>query len=222
MQTWSGPNTEGTNLLTRKITLYALLFFSLAGLISGFAFGGFLFPGGNNTGNNTGPIVKSAQPSPTSAAATPTTEAIVQLGIPTFITYPKNPESAAGATVYSVGIQVVDRDNKPVHASDITCKAWLVQQIPDDQKLSLDTNTLKAVNAISNPITGTVNNMPAPEVVGALTFTTPQTGFCQSNGQMTWKYTIAPNTAPGAYDIVTLADWKGVRFNWSWVNITIQ
>jgi hypothetical protein len=227
MQTWSGPNTGETTSSTRKLTTYALLFFSLAGLIAGFAFGGFWHANGNNTANNTGPAIKGTQSAQATSNVTPTpsTQPVVPLGFPQFTPGPTTLESATGGTEYSVTMQVIDKSSsgKPVHASDITCKVWLVQQIPTGQALSLDENTLKNVNNLTSPIMGTINNKPAPEVAG-LTFdpSTPQTGFCDSNGQRTWKYTLASTVPHGNYDLVILADWRGMHWNWSWANITIQ
>jgi serine/threonine protein kinase len=160
------------------------------------------------------------------ASVTPTStlQPMVPLGFPQFTPIPTTLESATGGIGYSVAMQVVDKSSgKPVHASDITCKAWLVQQIPAGQFLSLDENTLKNVNNLTSPITGTINNKPAPEVAG-LTFdlATPQTGFCNTNGQRTWKYTLVSTVPLGNYDLVILADWRGAHWNWSYTNITIQ
>jgi hypothetical protein len=224
MQTWSGPNAGGTNSPSRNLTTYILLFFSLAGLIAGFAFGGFFHPGSNTIANNIGPTTaQTPTQTPSDVTPTPTVQPVVPLGLPQFKPFPTTNESATNSAPYTVGTQVVDKQDQPVHASDITCKVWLVQQIPDKQALSIDTNILKAVSNLSSPISGTVNNQPAPEVIG-LTFDpgTPQTGFCNPNGQMTWKYTIAPSLQPGTYDIVILTDWKGTHWNWSWVNIMVK
>ncbi len=223
MQTWSGPNTGGTNASVRKLTLYTLLGFSLAGLIAGFVFGGFVHSTPTQV-NTPGPIAKTTPTAPITShiVLTPTPEVILPLGLPLFQTYPKSTESLADRATYSVGIQVINHNQQPVHASDITCKAWLVQQIPQDKSLHIDPNTLKDVNNLTNPIAGTIDNTPAPEV-GGLVFdpTTPQTGLCDANGQMTWKYTLAPTLAPATYDLVVLTDWKGKHYNWSWVNIKI-
>lgn len=224
MQTWSDPSVGRKASPTRRLATYTLLFFSLAGLLAGFAFGGFLHSGGRTT-NNTGPlttITPSTQVTP-KITPTPTTQPVVPLGIPQFKPFPSATENADSTTIYTFGMQVVDKQKQAVHASDISCKTWLVQQIPTGQTLNIDQKTLKAVANLGNSITGTINNQPAPEA-GGLTFdsTTPQEGLCNPDGQMTWKYTIASTVTPGNYDIVILADWEGIHWNWSWVNITIQ
>lgn len=225
MQTWSGPNVRATQSPTRKVATYTLLLFAVAGLIAGFAFGGFTHLGASNTPNNSNTVIKNT-PTPqtaTAVTATPTTQPVVPLGIPKFEPFPDTIENVANSPVYSMGIQVVDKRNKALHGSNITCKAWLVQQIPDKQKLSIDAKALKSVTNLSQPITGTVNNQPFTEV-GGLVFdtTTPQTDTCNDDGHKTWKYTLAPTLTPGSYDIVILADWKGIHWNWSWVHITVK
>jgi len=226
MQTWSGQNPGGTVSPLRKLTMYVIIGFAIVGLISGFAFGGLTRPGSSNTTANTNPNKKNtpvAQPTH-SVTVTPTTQPIVALGTPLFKPYPTTDESIAGGTVYTVGMQVLDKANKPVQADNITCKAWLVQQIPSGQILTIDENTLKNYNSINQSITGTVNNTPFQEIAGGLVFdaSTAQTSACNSSGQMTWKYTLGPTLTPGTYDIVILADWKGVHYNWSWGNIVAQ
>lgn len=225
MQTWSGPNTKSTTLPGNKLVAYTLLFFSLAGLIAGFAFGGFLRSNSPTTAGNTGPATKNTPIARATShiTPTPTPEIIVRLGFPQFIPYPTTIEKTTSSTGYSIGMQVIDQEKKPISASDITCKIWLVQQIQTNQILNIDTNTLKNVSGLSSPITGTVNNQPYPEITGGLNLdpATPQLGFCNASGQMNWKYTLSPTLAPGTYDVVILADWKGVHWNWSWVDIEV-
>lgn len=225
MQTWSGPNIKETHSPSRKVTTYTLILFAAAGLIAGFAFGGFSQLGAAGSHNNTNPVVKTTQPAQTPSAITPTptVQPIVPLGFPKFDPFPETNEQVGQNTTYSIGIQVIDKQNKSIHATGITCKAWLVQQIPDKQTLNIDQKVLKAYKDLDKPISGTINNQPFPEV-GGLVFdaTTPQTGTCDENGRKTWKYTLTPTLAPGSYDIVILADWKGIHWNWSWVHITVK
>lgn len=228
MQTWSGQNTGGASTQKRKLITTVVLSFSLVGLIAGFAIGGVTAPKSPTTAAIT-PVAKPTKVVQPTATATPspTPAPDITLGFPKFTDPgPVSPESATGATTYTVTMQAVDKQNKPVHSTDVVCKLWLVKQIPAHRTLDIDTKTLKNVNNISNPITGSVNKQPAPEVSGALSMVdstaTPQTTHCDANGQATWKYTIAPTVPAGDYDLVILADWKGVHFNWSWVNITIR
>lgn len=221
MQTWSGPNTQQKTSPARKLAMYTLLFFSLAGLIAGFSFGGFQHAKNTQTGNTP----PSKQNSPVAQVTigispTPTLQPVTPLNFPEFMNGPTSNESAANNTVYSLGMQVVDKDKKPVHATDITCKAWLVKHIPTGKSLNIDGKLLKDVGSLTGAIAGTVDNTPYQEVSG-LTFSTPQAGFCDKNGQMTWKYTVSPSLAKGTYDVLILADWRGIHWNWSWANIDI-
>ena len=130
----------------------------------------------------------------------------------------------ADGTTYTLMTQAINAQNKPVHASDITCKLWLVHRIPDHIILDIPFSILKDVNAVSNPIPGTVNGRSFDEVVNGLNFdsSTPQTHFCNANGQFTWKYQLASSGEPGDYDLVVLTDWNGFYYNWAWINIDIR
>lgn len=222
MQAWSGQNSSETLSTARKLTTTIILVFSLAGLIAGFAFGGLTSSRSNTTGP--GSTKKSTPVVQGTGAVTPTAtvQPIVELKPPTTLNLSASTQIANGATTYSITIQAITKQNTPIHATNITCKLWLVQQIPANQILNIDTKTLKVVSNLTSPITGTVNNQPSQDL-GGLTFdqTTPQTGFCNANGQMTWKYTIASTVPAGNYDLVILTDWNGVHFNWAWDNITI-
>lgn len=228
MQTWSGQNAAGASSPTRKFITTVLIVFSLAGLVIGFTVGGLTHPKTTTTGS-VNPITKPtvAVQVTATATATPTQPPNIVLGPPTFNPAPTSPESAASGTTYTVGLQAVDKQNKPIHSSDITCKLWLIQQIPGNQKLIISADALKNVDNLTNPIPATLSTskQPVTEVMGALTLdaTTPhQTMNCTADGQATWKYTIAPTVPPGTYDLVILTDWKGVHYNWRWFDIKIQ
>lgn len=223
MQTWSGQNTGGASSPTRKLVATVLIVFSLAGLVIGFAVGGLTRPQ-PTTSTTTNPppkqtVVTQVTSTPT---ATPTPPPVVVLGLPQFVQYPTATESISGGTTYTVNMQAVDKQKKPVNSADVVCKLWLVQQIPDKQKLDIDKDALKVDN-LSNPIQGTVNNHPVPEMVNYLSFdaTTPQLTHCGADGKASWKYQLSPTAQPGDYSLVILADWKGVHYNWSWANIAI-
>lgn len=211
----------------QKIPATILLVFSLAGLVAGFAFGGFTGHKAPPTTSNIGPkktpttIVRSTvtvTPDPTPENITP--------GYPQFSPFPAPTESATSGTEYTVGMQVFDKQAtpQPIHSPDVTCRVWLVKQIPSGQKLSIDDKTLATVSNLTAPIQGTINGQPDPEIAGGLVFdsTTPQTALCNASGQMTWKYKIAPTVTAGTYDMVLLADWEGKHYNWYWTEITIQ
>ncbi len=225
MQTWSGQSTKETRPQTPRVVMYTILCFALAGLIAGFAIGGFSHkPATNNTANNPGPV-KTATSTITAmrtVVSSPTAQTAVELNPPNIIPLPSATEKADGATQYSIGAQTIDKGKQSVHAPDITCKAWLVQQIPDNKVLSIDSTDLKNVANLTGPIAGKVDDHPFNEVSG-LSFdgTTPQTHLCDSKGQMIWKYTITPSIPVGTYDIVILTDWQGLHWNWSWAQFAV-
>ena len=130
----------------------------------------------------------------------------------------------ADGTTYTLTTQAIyKKDGKPAQAPDITCKLWLVKRIPAYRILDIPISILKNVNAIPNPIPGTVNDRSFNEVIG-LNFdsSTPQTHFCNANGQFIWKYQISSSVDPGNYNLVVLTDWNGAYYNWAWINIVIQ
>jgi hypothetical protein len=223
MQTRPGKNMTTTlPPAQRKLITIVVLFFAVAGLIAGFAFG--------TTGHKTNPPISNSGPPPKNspvastpppATATATPQPIVILGVPEFQPAPTPLEVADGTTSYSVGVQAIDKQNNPTSAANISCKAWLVKQIPNSRVLNISPGILKTVSNLTSPITGMVNNMPFPEVSG-LTYTPAQAGLCNTKGLLAWKYTIAPTVAAGKYDLVVLVDWQGMHWNWRWINITIQ
>jgi len=227
MQAWSGHPPAGTLSPARKLLMTILVAFSLAGLITGLALGGLTATRSRATQGTSGPVKKQTPvvQNTTTATPSPTPPPVIFLGFPQFKPYPAPTESATSGTLYTVGMQAVDKQGKPVASADVTCKLWLIQQLQPSQKLTIDSATLKAVDGLQNPIQGTISGtpQPVPEVPG-LTFdaTTPQTARCDSNGQITWKYSIAATVPPGPYALVILADWQGRHYNWYWTNITIQ
>jgi|SRR6266568_7823825 len=212
MQSLPGQSSKN-NLST--IILIAILLFALSGLISGFAVGAFVRP---NLSQLTNPNAGTTQsPDQTGPAATatvkPTTHPIF-LGEPIISRNYSYIEVVNGTTNYTLSAQVVDKkNNKPVHASDITCKLWLTKD--GDVNSNMPASRLTAIDTISNPF--------PQETIDGLIFdpTTLQTQFCNSNGVTTWKYKVASFVDPGTYYLVVLTDWKGVHYNWSWVGITI-
>lgn len=225
MQTLTRPVNGNTGASqARTITVVAVILFALSGLITGFAFGAFvhLSPTKPTTPPvSTVPIVQK------SGGTTPVATKTVQpafLAPPGIIQYPTFAEIADSTTDYTLSIQAIDKTSgNAIHASGITCKAWLVKRIPGKAILDLPLPILKNVNTLQNQITGTVQGQQFNEITG-LNFdgTTSQTHNCDANGQATWKYQISSTVDPGNYDLVVLTDWNGVHYNWSWVNITIK
>lgn len=211
----------------QKIPATILLVFSLAGLIAGFAFGGFTGHKAPPTTSNIGPTKTPTTIARSTVTVTPTTQPVVALNPPNTTNLSAATQHPDGVTSYSITIQAIDKNKNPIHAPNITCKLWLVQRIPSGKILQIDPTVLKAYNNLSTtPIQGTISttNQPDPEIASSLNFaaTTPQTAPCNAQGQMTWSYTIAATVPPGDYDLVFLTDWQGIHFNWGWADITIQ
>lgn len=216
----SRNNLNAQNTSSHTVVITAVILFALSGLISGFAFGAFIRPKVAflpTVGSENKPTIQqtsTSKPKPTSHP--------IPLGFPTIDTYTFI-ERAGGSTVYTFSSTVIDKQGRPVHASDITCKLWLVQRIPSNAILQIPLSVLKDVNTLQNPVPGTADGTSYPEVSGLnMDGSTPQTRFCNANGQTIWKYQVATTIDPGEYDLVVLADWGGVHYNWSWIHIQIR
>lgn len=211
--------SPSVSIQSRTVIFFALFFFAVSGLISGFAVGAFVHPKGGST-SNSGPNTGTGKPV-TQVTSTPTSRPKshpVMLGYPVISPYTDH-EKVDGSTIYIVSAQAVDQSKgsghgSPVDAPDITCKLWLTkdgnvnEDIPHGRLLSV--STLDA---------------PFPqEVEGGLNFvgTASQTQRSNANGQGNWQYSISPAIAPGVYYLVVLMDWDGIYYNWSWVQITIK
>lgn len=233
MQTLSGRRSNGLSPQSRRIAIFAIILFALSGLISGFAVGAFVRPKIGGTGNNHGgssitPIVQQTK------TATPISEPQpVQLPIPT-IDHVDSPNMANGTT-YTLTARldkVVGGDGQPVHADNLTCKLWLISLVPTNQKVYIPSDILSNVATISTPFSSQAKdqnrnilpNVTYPEIQSGLTFddSTAQTHSCRTDGEVTWRYRISPQTPPGKYTLVVLYDWSGKHYNWSWVDITIK
>lgn len=219
MYAWSSGNDprNSTRQRSGKITFYTLLCFSLAGLIAGFAIGGFAQHNADGTTVHSGnPLSSSRHSSNPSASPTP---GDVFLGEPTIAqgdyTYQ---EKADGATSYTLSAQIVNKNsNTPITATDVVCRLWLT----DDQ------NAMAAALSDNNyqiPRTIGSFNQPFPqEIAGALNFASAseQTRPCAANGKTSWTYTISSTVQPGTYYLAVLADWKGRHYNWYMIAIKV-
>jgi hypothetical protein len=214
------------------IVLTAFIFFALSGLLIGFAVGAFTrFRQPQPTGNKgTATVVVQTQaPKPT---ATVDVLALGGVGCPS-ISQVVPTELADGKTSYTFSAQAQIRDpsgrcqftvDRPLHASGITCKLWLIQRLPKNQTLLFPKEKERLTRVeLTSPLTGTIQNTDFPEIQG-LRFdsNTPQTQLCTDQGQATWTYTVAPSVAPGDYDLLVLTDWQGKSMSWSWVNIAVK
>ena len=204
------------------VTFYTLLCFSLAGLIAGFAIGGFAGHLSRGSAANLGAPISSA-PTLTghgpnlSATATPEN---IFLGVPGVVTGDySSPESADGTTNYQFSAQIVNKaDNTPITVTDVVCRLWLTDD-PQGTAAGLSDNNYAILR---NP--GAFDQSFPNEIAGALNFTSssPQTQPCAARGKTKWNYTLATAVSHGTYYLVVLSDWKGIHYNWYMVEITVH
>ncbi|MGH2507110.1 MAG: hypothetical protein ACRDHZ_06820, partial [Ktedonobacteraceae bacterium] len=194
----------------RNIMTYSILCFSLAGLIFGFATGGFLGRSPHPTN-----IVSKITQHPVHNTPTPVlipspTPENVLLDDP-IVTHLTNSEKADGTTSYTFSVQPVYKGTKtPITTTDVTCRLWLTQDTTAEDT-ALATGNYAALRNVTNL------SQPLPlEIAGAMNFTAPSTQVqpCVANGNTTWTYTLSPTLAPGTYYIYALSDWKGRHFPW--------
>ena len=204
------------------ITFYTLLCFSLAGLIMGFAIGGFAAHLSRSSIASAGATTTSAPtltghgPNP---VPTPTPENVF-LGVPNVAASDyTSSETADGTTNYHLSAQIITKtDNTPITTTDVVCRLWLT----DDAQAT--TEGLSA-NNYTIPRNPTTFNQPFPqEVNGALNFASAsqQTQSCAVNGKTNWTYTLANGVPHGPYYLVVMADWKGIHYNWYMLAITVN
>ena len=225
MQTVSSRRSNSLSPQSRRVAVFAVLLFALAGLISGFAVGGFVRPkiGGtsnNQGGNNINPIVQQTKTATPNSGPQP-----VHFDFPT-IDHSESPDVPNGTT-YTLTARlstVIGRDGQPVHANNLTCKLWLISHVPGSQQISIPPDILKNVANISDTFTSQAAGVSYPEIQSALIFdsSTPQTHSCSTDGEVTWRYQISPQADPGKYTVVVLYDWSGKHYNWSWKDLTIR
>ncbi len=223
----------GGGATPQAVLVLAIMMFALSGLLVGFAVGAFAGPARPQATppKQSGPTLPVQSPIPTH----PPTIQAVPLGCPeiekTSSVFTTVAQIADGTT-YTLSTQVKDKsagtcspNNKPVLASGITCKLWLVPRIPNGQILLFPKEDARLKHDdLTAPLTGTIQNTDFAEVPG-LQFndpTTPQLQQCNAQGHASWNYTVAPTVPPGDYDLVVLTDWSGRYFNWTWINVTIK
>jgi hypothetical protein len=206
------------------VTFYTLLCFSLAGLLVGFAIGGFAghlshssITGGSSTATTSSvPTVKGRSPIPT-ATTGPENVYVAVPGI-TAGDYSSS-QMADGTTSYHLAVQVVNKaDQTPITATDVTCRLWLTSDLQA-------TTAGLSTNNYALPKNPGLFSQPFPsEVEGALNFASnsQQTQPCAANGKTNWTYTLATSVPSGAHYLGVLADWKGIHYNWYLVAITIH
>ena len=235
MQTLSSRRSNSLSPQSRRIAVLAILLFALSGLISGFAVGAFVRPkiGGtanNQGGNNINPIVqqtKTATPVPQPRPQTIRVESVDSFSSP----------EVPNETTYTLTAHlrpVLGTDHQPVHATNLTCKLWLINRLPENQGVYIPSDIAKNVSTINEPITSQgaplddpttpIPNTSYPEITQSLVFTggTQQTESCGTQGEVTWRYQVSQSVAPGKYMLVVLYDWNGKHWTWYWVDIVIR
>ncbi len=221
MQTVSSHYPKNINQQTRKVAVLAILLFALSGLISGFAVGAFVHSrdrtgvgiGTSTSGSKTTPIAHATQ-----TTVPITTVEHVNLDLPVISQGDYSYfQIADGSTNYTFSTLIINKNQTPIQASDVTCKLWLTKEGDVNSILRADNYALlRSIDTVQQPF--------PKEVVGVINYIAPsqQTQPCATNGKTSWKYTISQTFDPGIYNLVVLADWKGKSFNWSWVNIVIK
>jgi hypothetical protein len=216
-----GPNTTpggGGNTRSQTIIITAITMFALSGLMIGFAVGAFTRPQQTSLSTPRQQTTAPAVGKTPTAVPTQVTQ-IIALGYPVIANI-STAEIADGATSYTFSAHPVDQSidqghGKQVHASNITCKIWLMK---DDNPLA----TLRGANGRFHAIDTIAQPMPN-EVQNALLFDgSQQTQPCSPDGETTWKYRVATSIDPGPYTLVVLTDWSGVRYNWFAATVEIK
>ena len=215
MQAASHRPPGGLSPQSRRIAIFAVLLFGLSGLISGFAMGAFIRPKvpGVTTGSGGGITPPISQSSSTKKA--PQMRPIA-IGYPV-IDHIVDVEVANGNTSYTLSAHAVDTSidpghGKPLHAAGITCKLWIERT--GDGNVNLPLSKITTMD-LQQPLTH-------EEIPGGLNFTTDQIQQTNSNGQVTWTYTVSTHVHPDLYYLVVLMDWQGKHYNWYWVEIQVK
>lgn len=211
----SGDNQHNTGRQRfGNIAFYTLLCFALAGLIAGFAIGGFTQRNADGSAAHSGSPISSTSSKnghSSNLLASPTPGDIF-LGVPVIASGDYSPrEQANGTTSYTLATQIVNKNsNTPITATDVVCRLWLTD----------DSNAMAAALSDNNyqiPRTIGAFSQPFPhEIAGALNFasTSEQTHPCAVNGKTSWTYTVSPSVQQGTYYLAVLADWRGKHYNW--------
>jgi hypothetical protein len=220
MQTVSSQYPNNVNQQTRKVAVIAILLFALSGLISGFAVGAFVHPKAQTvTGRETGTTGSKSTPIAHATQTTVQTINPIRMGDPV-VTQISTYEKSNATTPYIFTANAVDASidkhhGKQIYTSGITCKLWL-QHIPGGNFVDLSLERLRKMD-IQGSLTG-------DEIPGALIYApgVTQIQTTNSNGQVTWNYTVASFVETGAYYLVVLMDWQGQYSNWSWRYVSIS
>jgi hypothetical protein len=217
MQTVADRGSNNVGSQTRTIAFLAVFLFAFSGLISGFAVGAFIHPKAPSTGSS-GSSTKPPLVQKTQTPVSTTTIQPTKLGYP-IIDQADYFEKVDGSTLYTLSAYAVDQakdpgHGNPVHAPGITCRLWLTKD--GNVSSNIPADRLRSIGTLQEPF--------PKEIPGALIFVsdTSQVQFSNANGRATWKYTLSTSLDSGTYYLVTLMDWNGIHYNWSWAEITVK
>jgi hypothetical protein len=151
MQTGLQSKRRSLLELLNKVTFAICLCFSIAGLMTGFALGGFVRhqQSSSYTRPNT-PAVSSpalaqqagAKPSPTPENLQPANPVI---GAGDYV----SPEVANGTTMYKLAAQILNKaTGQPIQVQDVTCRLWLTSDASGTQA-ALSANNYALPKALS-------------------------------------------------------------------------
>ncbi|MDQ6661221.1 MAG: hypothetical protein M3Z24_09685, partial [Chloroflexota bacterium] len=215
----NNPNSKSSQAVkpSRNIGVLAVLLFALAGLLSGFAFGGF---GHSKPVSSTTKTYKT----PTAQQGKTPTPKVTRSTTPDIFIAPPDiqpssySEIADGTTSYTISSQIKEKITlKPITSTEVTCKMWLTKSLE---------STNDMLNANGYAIFHNVDTLSTPfanEIADGLTFSgSAGTQPCNAQGSTVWNYTINPSVSHGTYYIFVLADWKGKHFNWASIAVTIK
>lgn len=225
------PTTDTLRTKSRSQTVIttALLLFVITGLLSGFTYNAMNRPpqSTQSTTNITkqSPVATKTQTPTSSPTTQPTVDvAATSLGCPK-ANVDQPAQKPDGTTTYTASLQAyskgTDGPNKcqgaVLKAPEITCKLWLTKN-PDETNKAL---TKDSYALLKNP-----DNLGQPipnEEQGALVFSSNAQSLqpCHNDGTASWQYQVSTSVQPGTYYLVYVVDWKGKRFNWSYMQVTI-
>lgn len=234
MQTLSSRRSNGLSPHSRRVAVFAVLLFALAGLISGFTVGAFVRPkiggiGSTNGNNINNPIVQQTKMATPVATVRPQTIRVDGVDGYTFSEVPSG-------TIYTLTAHlkpVLGGNGQPVNATNLTCKLWLIPRVPGNQGVYVPSDIARNVAGINQsfaiegatlPDLNPIPDVTYQEIPGSLTFTggTQQTEPCATQGEVTWRYQLSSSVNPGNYTLVVLYDWSGKHWSWFWVDIKIK
>lgn len=203
-----------------SVLVVALVFFAIAGLISGMAVGAFTHQ--KPTASTPPPVKVNNPPIKTQKSTpTPTPSPTQAPGLPHLGTPKVDTIQLLATGPSTLTIHAYNKDtNQPVHDNTITCRLWLTNKTPPGAADKERANKLYA--ALMS--VGTLNQPMPEEIPNSLTYSDPAhpaTQTTDAQGVCKWSFQIAPGLKPGTYYVVADTDWKGLRYPFVYFSINI-